>query len=119
MMVDSSVRSTRKKVSAAVLMLCIICQKKRKYFKRSEELLSQWETFQASETLFSAACLRKDERILLAIKGQDLIAIDIQYRPSCYANFPQPKHTGQATCDFNQEVDGIIEAVFKKWLEEV
>ena len=53
---------------------------------REREKLTQCETITAGKLLLAAE-LRNDEQILLHIRGQDLVALEIRYHLSCYQTY--------------------------------
>ncbi len=63
------------------------------------ESLSLCLTKQASPTLVEATRIRSDERLLLSIQHQDLIAIEVRYYRSCYL-----------ICTHKQNLERFIEA---------
>ncbi|GBN19187.1 hypothetical protein AVEN_189892-1 [Araneus ventricosus] len=70
--------------------LCIICKKKKQVLdkitqKRIIEKLTQCET--NSNLLLKAALQKKDEGMLLQIRGKDLVAMKVCYHSSCYKNY--------------------------------
>ena len=54
---------------------------------RRREVLTFLETMIASENLLSAAKIRRDHRVSLAIEWQDLVAIEVKYHRSCYREY--------------------------------
>ena len=72
--------------------ICIICQK-QKYGrnKKNLEILVQCQTFEAGKSITSAAEIRKDEKVLLQIRGIDLIAEGIKYHRSCFQQYTNKK----------------------------
>ena len=87
----ASARRMRSRTSfqATDLTACIFCQTTKKKYKDKHlnESLSLCLTEQASATLLEAARIRSDERLLLAIEHQDLIAIEVRYHRSCYSTY--------------------------------
>lgn len=79
-------RQTRAHVQPTTAKQCIICQSDRRSKDRSESL-AECQTFQAGQTLLSAAETRQDRRLLLALRGKDPIAIEVKYHRVCYANY--------------------------------
>ena len=68
---------------------CIICQREKNQKKGTKryEPLSNCETYQASWTLLNAAKVRQDERIIVAIEREDVVAIEVKYHRSCYKDY--------------------------------
>ena len=67
---------------------CLICQKSKRIPKSKRlEQLSNCETFQAGATLLNAAKVRKDQRVIVAIEHQDVVAIQVKYHQSYYASY--------------------------------
>ncbi|XP_070538664.1 uncharacterized protein [Ptychodera flava] len=69
--------------------MCLICRSvkrmnDRKTGKRIEEKLTSCET---GESLLKAAEVRQDEELLVQIRGQDLVSIEVKYHKSCYRNY--------------------------------
>ena len=73
---------------------CIICQREKTQ-KKGTKPLSNYETFQAGRTLPNAAKVRQDERIIVAIEWEDVVAIEVNYHRSCYKNYIWKKTVGQ------------------------
>ena len=73
----------------------MLCQKTKTVRKDGRisgyEVLSDLQTFEAADTLIDAAEICDDERVLLAIKDQDLVAIEVKYHKSCYRNYTNAK----------------------------
>ena len=73
----------------------MLCQKTKTLPKDGRtsgyESLAELQTFEASKTLIDAAEIRNDARVLLAIKDQDLIALDVKYHKSCYRDYTNAK----------------------------
>ena len=82
-------RFSRSAVDSTVLRKCIICQDKKKDPKdrRRDERLSSIEMNMGANTLLQAADIRQDERLLIALKDQDLFAIEVVYHKSCYKSY--------------------------------
>lgn len=105
-------RLSRSAVSATTYDTCLLCQtnKYSKQFKDNEPL-TNLETIQASETLVEAARKRNDERILLAVEGKDLIALEVKYHRTCYKGYT---HKGDT-----QDKYTTFEEVFKDFTTTV
>ena len=91
---------------------CIICQKAQRRSGSKLEILSQCLTTQASEKLLEAAKAKQDERILLELRGIDLIAAKIKYHKTCYGGYTRSKNTTPIKQD-DCEVNAIYEATFQ------
>ena len=76
---------------------CIIC-KTNQYVKdpgtrkRKVEKLMNCETISGGQ-LLNAAKMKQDERLLLHIRGKDLVAIEVKYHKSCYLRYTKVVHT--------------------------
>ena len=71
---------------------CLIFRKRKRIPKsKSLEKLSNCETFQAGATLLNAAKVSKDQRVIVAIEHQDVVAIEVKYHRSCYASYTSQK----------------------------
>ena len=105
-------RLSRSAVSATTYDACILCQT-NKYSKRfkDNEPLTNLETIQASETLVEAARKRNDERILLAVEGRDLVAMEVKYHRTCYKGYTHKRDT--------QDKETTFEEVFKDFTTNV
>ncbi|KAJ8050302.1 hypothetical protein HOLleu_03448 [Holothuria leucospilota] len=71
--------------------VCLICQKDSYIThhhtkKRSKERLVECQTITAG-SLQKAAEVRKDEKLLLHIRGQDLVALEAKYHKTCYQQY--------------------------------
>ena len=66
---------------------CIFCQQKLRRIERNCENLIQCLTTQASQKLMKVAENKEGHNILLQIRGQDLIAIEVKYHKSCYKSY--------------------------------
>ena len=94
---DSSTSAEKSKLRRSLLPTtsmegCLICQKSKRIPKsKSLEKLSNCETFQAGATLLNAAKVRKDQRVIVAIEHQDVVAIEVKYHRSCYASYTSQK----------------------------
>ena len=85
--VDSNVRGSRSANPAKLPDWCIFCQQKLRRIGKNPENLTQCLTTQASQKLMKAAENKEDHNILLQIRGQDLIAIEVKYHKSCYKSY--------------------------------
>ena len=94
---DSSTIAEKSKLRTSLLPTtsmegCLICQKSKRIPKsKSLEKLSNCETFQAGATLLNAAKVRKDQRVIVAIEHQDVVAIEVKHHRSCYASYTSQK----------------------------
>ena len=72
---------------------CAICQTEKSDSKdrRRKEKLTLCETVQAGRTLFEAAKLRGDQRLIVALRDQDPIAIELCYHRNCYRMYTNTK----------------------------
>lgn len=84
-------RVCRSQVQSFNIEKCIICQKdkvkKNRASARTREPLTQNISEYGSASLLKAAQIRDDERVLLHIKGQDTIALEVKYHRSCYKEY--------------------------------
>uniref|UniRef100_UPI0035901801 uncharacterized protein isoform X2 n=1 Tax=Myxine glutinosa TaxID=7769 RepID=UPI0035901801 len=86
---------------------CVIC-KQTKYVKesvtskRKVERLVRCETI-AGGQLLNAALMRKDEHLLVHVRGRDLVALEVRYHRSCYLSYTRVVRTKQGldadTCE--------------------
>lgn len=70
---------------------CIICIKDKTAYEQftrkiKKEILTQCQTIFAGK-LVLAAKMRKDEKILIEIRGYDLVTLEVRYHLSCYHNY--------------------------------
>lgn len=77
--VHDSVRSSRSATPVPCAVSCIFCRQKQQRITGKRENLSQCLTKQASDKLLEAAEEKNYERILLKIRGEAFIAIDVKY----------------------------------------
>ena len=104
---------TRSSVSATNIVSCIICQAEKTDTKdrRRKEKLTSCQTFAACESLAKAAQVRGDQRVIVALNGQDPIALDVCYHRSCYRQYIKVKETElNDDCDKNCEMQIYDEA---------
>ena len=80
---------TRSCLQSTDIKSCIICQEEKTDSKdrRKKEKLTACQTLNAGESLINAAKKRSDQRILVALDGQDLIALEVCYHRSCYRKY--------------------------------
>ena len=76
-------------VSPTTVDKCIIYQEIKtikSLLKRNRvpEKLTQCQTFRSGKTLLSAAEKRGDMHIVVQLKNQDVIALEIKYHKSCF-----------------------------------
>ena len=100
---------------------CIICQKEKGKVgnegQRIKETLSLNISEYGSEALLRAAEVRKDDSVLLQIKGQDCIAREIKYHRSCYKNYVRTDRLAKLEsedCEAEDKCNG-----YKKAFEKV
>ena len=88
-------RHSRLNVEQTVLKKCIICQNERKTAPKKSssryEDLTDCATFKARDTLLNAAKIRDDNPLILALEGQDYIAIEVRYHQTCYQRYTHIK----------------------------
>ena len=88
-------RSRRSDHDPTTIENCLLCQKTKALRKDGRtsgyESLAELQTFEASKTLIDAAEIHNDARVLLAIKDQDLIALEVKYHKSCYRDYRNAK----------------------------
>ena len=88
-------RHSRLNVEQTVLKKCIICQNERKTAPKKSsgryEDPTDCVTFKAGDTLLNAAKIREDNRLILALEGQDYIAIEVRYHRTCYQRYTHIK----------------------------
>lgn len=90
----ASKRIHRSHASTFDIQKCIICQKiksMRKKGGRGAEPLTQNISEYGSQSLLRAAEIRKDENVLLHLRGQDCIACEVKYHRTCYKNYTREK----------------------------
>lgn len=83
--------SLTKRASHLLPVGCLICRKNQYITdshsrKRSKEKLAQCETLTAGKLLLAAE-ERRDERLLMHIRGRDLVASEAMYHLSCYRRY--------------------------------
>ena len=90
-------RHSRLNVEQTVLKKCITCQNERKTAPKKSssrhEDLTDCATFKAADTLLNEAKIREDNRLILALEGQDYIAIEVRYHRTCCQRYTH-KGTG-------------------------
>ena len=79
--VDKTSRSTYESVDWSI---CIFCQKKK--YKGVKELISV-ASFDSCQAIVDAAIAPDDQRLLLNIKGFDLIAKEAKYHGKCRSKY--------------------------------
>ena len=86
-------RSTRSSLLVTEMQKCSICQSEKTDGKdrRRKEKLTLCETMQAGTTLLEAAKIRGDQRLIVALSGQDPIAIELRYHRTCYRTYTNTK----------------------------
>ena len=86
-------RSTRSSLLVTDMKKCAICQSEKTDGKdrRRKEKLTLCETMQTGTTLLKAAKFRGDERLIVALSGQDPIAIELSYHRTCYRSYTNAK----------------------------
>ena len=84
-------RHSRLNVEQTVLKKCIICQNERKTAPKNSsskhEELTDCATFKAGDTLLNAVKIWEDNRLILALEGQNYIAIEGRYHRTCYQRY--------------------------------
>lgn len=90
---QSDSRRTRSSLQAIDMKECAICQtvKTDSKDRRRKEKLTTCETMQAGRTLLEAAKLRGDQRLSVALRDQDPIAIELCYHRTCYRTYTNLK----------------------------
>ena len=90
---QSDSRQTRSSLQAIDMKECAICQtvKTDSKDRRRKEKLTTCETMQAGRTLLEAAKLRGDQRLSIALRDQDPIAIELCYHRTCYRTYTNLK----------------------------
>ncbi|XP_070534449.1 uncharacterized protein [Ptychodera flava] len=118
---SSSISAAKRKSAYVLPPICIICRRQKQRLdpitkKRSYERLTACET--DGRTLIKAAEIKKDEKVLLQLRGQDLVSIEVKYHRSCYLNYTRcVTYTYQKK---EEEDSGIMYAPsFKKFCDEV
>ena len=86
-------RPTPSSLLATDMKKCAICKTEKSDSKdrRRKEKLTLCETVQAGRTLFEAAKLRGDQRLIVALRDQDPIAIELCYHRTCYRMYTNTK----------------------------
>ena len=89
----ASARLTRSQVTKTDHKLCLFCQQGTKKVKGSRQKPSNCMTLEACATLYEAALITEDERVLLEVNPSlpDLIAKEICYHKVCYSHYTNPK----------------------------
>ena len=77
-------RTSRSTYESADWSICIFCQKKK--YKGVKELISV-ASFDSCQAIVHAAIARDDQRLLLNIKGVDLIAKEAKYHGKCRSKY--------------------------------
>ena len=98
--------------------ICFICRKIKKlnHEKKSYEFTISVMREDVEEKIKNAARIRKDERVLLDVEGQDLKAIGYYYHRTCYARYTNIKTLTNLTKQETPNKDNFQEA-FKKVCE--
>ena len=83
---------------------CMICQTEKNDPKdrRRKERLTICQTETAGKTLIQAAMTRGDQRIVLAMNGEDPVALKVSYHRSCYRIYTSPRNLQSVTSDNNE-----------------
>ncbi|XP_070548995.1 uncharacterized protein [Ptychodera flava] len=118
----STAISAAKRRSIHVLPpICILCRRRKQRRdpitkKKTNERLTSCET--DGYRLIKAAEHRKDEKLLIQLRDQDLVSIEVKYHQSCYLSYTRcVTYTYQKK---TEEDSGIMYAPsFKKFCDEV
>lgn len=85
-------RLSRSQVEVFDKNKCAICQREKKSYNktkgtRCKEALSLNMTDSGRDSLMKAAQIRDDSRLLLQIRAEDTIALELKYHKSCYKDY--------------------------------
>lgn len=88
---------TRSSISQTNIKQCIICQgdKTDSKDRRRKEKLSSCQTFAACESLLKAAQTKGDQRLRVALEGQDPIALEVCYHRTCFRYYIKVNEAGE------------------------
>ena len=94
---------------------CIIC-KGTKYVREHSTGKRKVEKLVLSQTkdggyLLDAALLKQDEKMLLNIRGKDLVAIEVRYHKSCYYRYTKVVRTCMSSAN---NLDSQPAAIYEK-----
>ena len=82
-------------VEKTVSKKCIICQNERKTAPKKSssryEDVTDCATLKAGHTLLNATKILEDNRLILALEGQDYIALGVRYHRTCYQRYTHIK----------------------------
>ena len=80
---------TRSCLQSTDIKQCIICQKEKTDSKdrRRKEKLTLCQTMMAGASIIEAAKVRDDKRLVLMLRDEDPIALEVCYHRSCYRSY--------------------------------
>lgn len=112
---------TRSSLQSTNIKSCIICQAEKTDSKdrRRKEKLTTCQTLTAGESLVNAATIRDDQRLLVALDGQDLIALEVCYHRSCYRSYTNVKIPEESKNQNDEAETQIYEEAFQELKNEV
>ena len=83
----SQERSRRSAIPPTNFALCAICQRNTSKQKWSQFRLSECQLDSGASRLQKAAEIKHDQRIKLALRGEELFAKEVKYHKTCYKRF--------------------------------
>ena len=97
--------------------ICIFCQKKK--YKGVKELISV-ASFDSCQAIVDAAIARDDQRLLLNIKGVDLIAKEAKYHGKCRSKYVSKTNLKCLSYkEDNEEEECMYSAAFAMLVDEI
>ena len=112
---------TRSSLQSTDIKSCIICQVEKvdSQDRRRKEKLTTCQTLTAGESLVNAAKIRGDQRLLVALDGQDLIAIEVCYHRSCFRRYTNVKISEESRDQTDEDETQIYDDAFQELKNEV
>ena len=84
---ESSCSSSKSMPAPQTEEVCIVCQTRKKKPGKEIKTLSKCRSFNPDKRVTKSAEKKKDQRILLAILCEDLVAKEVKYHKSCYEKY--------------------------------
>jgi len=120
---------TRSSLQSTDIKNCVICQNEKTDPKdrRRKEKLTLCQTVTAGTTLLEAAKIQGDERLIVALNEQYLIAIEVCYHRSCYRSYTNVKQIeaikknkeGEMECQYDDAFQVLKSEIEPRLLERL
>ncbi|XP_070560592.1 uncharacterized protein [Ptychodera flava] len=118
---STSISAAKRRSIHVLPPICILCRRRKQRRdpitrKKLTEKLTSCET--DGRTLIKAAEYRKDEKLLIQLRGQDLVSIEVKYHRSCYKSYTRcVTNTYQKKAEEDSSI--MYAPSFKKFCDEV